>query len=154
MTCDSLTTCSIIPLQLHSCCQFHMPSQAGALVNYLFPSEKSPSRTLSGPRTCQSASPIFILPVTANFYERDHKGIFSTQCDFCILWRFVLVVLCVCVCVFFKKIDFYKSSRSENSTAGGKSLATQHKAALFRSDPICLAVFPSMTFSTREITIA
>lgn len=39
------------------------------LVNYLFPSEKSPSLTLSGPRTCQSALPIPILSVTANFYE-------------------------------------------------------------------------------------
>lgn len=118
-------------------------------MNYLFPSEKSPSLTLSGPRTCQSASPIFIVPVTANFHERDHKGIFSTQCDFCILWGFVVVVLC-----FLKKMDFYKSSRSENSTAGEKSLATQHKAALSQSDPICLAVFPSMVFSTREVTIA
>lgn len=122
-------------------------------MNYLFPSEKSPSLTLRGPRTCQSASPIFIVPVTANFHERDHKGIFITQCDFCILWGFVVVVVFLFFVFFLKKMDFYKSSRSENSTAGEKSLATQHKDALSQSDPICLAVFPSI-FSTREITIA
>lgn len=71
-------------------------------MNYLFPSEKCPSLTLSGPRTYQSASPIFILSVTANCYEKDHEGILSTLCDFVFCGVFfVVVVLC-----FLKEADF------------------------------------------------
>lgn len=91
VACDSSTTCSIIPLQLHSCCQFHMPCQAGAAVNYLFSSEKSPSLTLGGLRTCPSAAPIFIWFCHSQLAERYHKA----QLIHYVILYFVQFLLCV-----------------------------------------------------------